>query len=268
MAELSKQLAAQPETTGEFLRLERERIRFNKVTQRSSEDSLSIPEWNVRRCGHLREDAVFPFEYALHLLGDIRGKTIVDLGCGNGLNAVILASRGARVVSIDISERNLEVTGKRAIADGFGDCVELLYADAADIPIAAGSADAVLAAAILRHADPIRTARQIRRVLKPGGVAVFQEPIAGSACLAAIKNFSLAERALTLAEVEAVCRAVGIAGRRRAFWLMTRLLRRLGAGTSSPPAKAAQRLDAIVLRRFPSISRFASLLVWEARKES
>ena len=263
---MSKELAAQRETTRESLRQGCERFWFNKATQRSSEDSLFIPEWNIRTCER-RDDTVFPLEYAFHLLGDVRGKTVVDLGCG-GVNAVILASRGARVISIDISERNLERAGKRAIAGASGDGVELLYSDAADIPIAASSADAVFAAAILRHVDPVRTARQIRRVLKPGGVAVFQEPIAGSSRLAAVKNFSLAERALTLADVEAVCRAVGIAGRRREFWLTTRLVCRLGAATSSPTAKAAQRLDAIVLRRFPSLSGFASPLVWEARKES
>ena len=70
------------------------------------------------------------------------------------------------------------------------------------------------------------------------------------------------------AEIQAVCRAVGFAGRHRAFWLTTRFVCSFGAGTFSMPAKAAQRLDALVLRSFPFVSRFASRLVWEARKES
>ena len=261
---MSKPWAAQPEISAEFLRPEREPVRLNKA-QRSSEDLLFVPEWNLKRYDRRGEDTTLPLEYAFHLLGDLRGKTVVDLGSGR-LNAGILASRGARVISIDISERNPGRTLNHGIARGEG--VDLLYSDAADIPIAAGSADAVFAAATLREVDPIRTARQIRRVLKPGGVAVFQEPITGSARIAAIKNCSFAERVLTLAEVEAVCRAVGVAGRRRAFWLTTRLVCGLGVATFSSTAKAAQRIDAIVLRYFPSLAGFASPLVWEARKES
>jgi SAM-dependent methyltransferase len=248
--EVSKQVAVQLETARKFLWQDGERLRFNKLPQCSLEHSLGTP-----------------LEYAFQLLGDIRGKTVVDLGCGDGLNTVILASLGARVLSVDISDQRLELTGKRAIANGLGDNVILLHSDASALPIDASSTDAVFAAAILHDVDPIRIARQIRRVLKPGGVAVFKEPIAGSPRLAAIKN-SIGKRALTLREVEGVCRAVGIAGRRRAFWLTTRFVCSLGASTFSPPAKAAQRLDAIVLRHFPFISKFASPLVWEARKES
>src|ERR1700719_193915 len=45
----------------------------------------------------------YPLEYAFHLLGDIRNKTVVDLGCGTGENMVPLAMRGANVIGIDIS---------------------------------------------------------------------------------------------------------------------------------------------------------------------
>jgi len=245
------------------------------VPRRSSENPLVVPEWSIRRNERRGEDTVFPIEYAFHLLGDVRGKTVVDLGCGDGQNTIILASLGARVLSVDISGKNLELTRQRAIANGVAGRVGLLHSDAGAIPIDAGSADAVLGAAILHHVDPIRAARQIRRVLKPGGVAVFQEAIFRPSSLAAMKKirpenegFGADERALTLAEIQAVCRAVGIAGRHRAFWLTTRFVCSFGAGTFSMPAKAAHRLDALVLRSFPFVSRFASRLVWEARKES
>jgi 2-polyprenyl-3-methyl-5-hydroxy-6-metoxy-1,4-benzoquinol methylase len=267
---VSKQFAVQPENkTGEFVWQERERTRF-KVTRRCSENPLVMPEWNIPRCERRGEDTVFPIEYAFHLLGDVRGKTVVDLGCGDGLNTIILASLGATVLSVDISVKSLELTRKRAIANGVAGRVALLHSDAAAIPIDAGTADAVFGAAILHHVDPIRAARQIRRVLKPGGVAVFQETIVRPSSLAAMKNgeFGPDERALTLAEIQAVCRAVGIAGRHRPFWLTTGFVCSFGAGTFSLPAKAAQRLDALVLRRFPFVSRFASRLVWEAHKES
>jgi 2-polyprenyl-3-methyl-5-hydroxy-6-metoxy-1,4-benzoquinol methylase len=272
---VSKRIAVETETTAGLLRAERERIHYNELAKRSSEASLIMPAWNIQRYDHPPEDTAFPLEYAFYLLGDLPGKTVVDLGCGEGLNTVILASLGARVLSVDISDESLELTGKRAVANGVADHVTLLHSDAAEMPVEASSADAVLCAAILHHVEPVETARRIRRVLKPGGVAVFEEPMAGPRALAAVKGFlplsegvTPDERPLTLQEVEAVCHAVGRAGRRRAFGLTTRLVCRVGARTFSPPARAAQRLDAIVLRHFPFISKFASPLVWEARKES
>ncbi|HPL30401.1 MAG TPA: class I SAM-dependent methyltransferase, partial [Anaerolineae bacterium] len=41
--------------------------------------------------------------YALSLLGDVRGCTVIDLGCGRGSNSVLLAQRGAYVIACDIS---------------------------------------------------------------------------------------------------------------------------------------------------------------------
>ena len=49
-------------------------------------------------------DTAYPLEYTHYVLGDIRGKRVLDLGCGCGKNAVCLVSRGAHVVAVDISE--------------------------------------------------------------------------------------------------------------------------------------------------------------------
>src|SRR5437763_7875096 len=48
-------------------------------------------------------ESVFPLEYAYALLGDVRGKRVLDLGCGSGENSFLLSRRGADVISVDLS---------------------------------------------------------------------------------------------------------------------------------------------------------------------
>ena len=256
---MSNVVAAELETTTEFLQHRPAEFRYSSF----SNASLVISQDNIRRYESPREDTILPLEYAFHLLGNLEGRRVVDLGCGDGVNTVILAALGAAVFSIDNSKESIALTAERAAANRVDRRVTLLHSDAIAIPIEAGVVDAVLCTGLLHHVDPIKTARQIRRVLKPGGVAVFDEAIAGPAPFA-----PESEDSLSLRKVDAVCRAVGMPGRRRQFWLATRFICRMGARTFSSAAKAAQRLDAAVLQRFPFTRKLASPLVWEARKES
>jgi SAM-dependent methyltransferase len=266
-------VAAEIESTTEFFQQKAQPFPYT----RPSDHSLIVAETDIRRYERPLEDTVFPLEYAFYLLGDVAGRTVIDLGSGDGINTVILASLGARVLSVDSSKDSLKLTGQRAAANRVDSRVTLLHSDAMAIPIEASTADAILCTALLHQVDPIQTARQIRRVLKPGGIAVFDEPIAGPVPFGAIKRlFPRPEdsadqpgfSSLNIQSVDAVCRAVGLRGRRREFWLTTRFISRMGAHTSSYAAKAAQRFDAVVLHRFPFTRRLASPLVWEARKES
>lgn len=52
-------------------------------------------------------------EYAFHLLGDVNGKTVLDLGCGTGINLIPLTKRGARTIGIDISPDLIRLAQKR-----------------------------------------------------------------------------------------------------------------------------------------------------------
>src|SRR5213594_3813015 len=78
------------------------------------DNSLIMPESEIGRYCRPPADTVFPLEYAFHLFGGIQGKTILDLGCGEGLNTIVLAGLGANVLSVDSSEKNLAATRRRA----------------------------------------------------------------------------------------------------------------------------------------------------------
>src|SRR5882672_3728635 len=136
-----------------------------------------MPESEIERYRRPSAETVFPLEYAFHLFGGIQGKTIVDLGCGEGLNTIILAGLGANVFSIDCSQKNLAATCRRAHANGVRENVTLLKSDRTTLPFGDNQADHVLCSSICQYTDPVATARQIRRLLRPGGTVVFNETV-------------------------------------------------------------------------------------------
>ena len=114
-------------------------------------------------------------------LGDVRGKAILDYGCGHGMAAVTLARAGARVTAFDLSPGYVAEAEQRAAVNGVS--VEFRVADAEHLPYADASFDAVWGNAILHHLDLHRAGAELHRVLKPGGVAVFCEPWGGNPLL-------------------------------------------------------------------------------------
>jgi SAM-dependent methyltransferase len=119
---------------------------------------------------------------ALAKLGDLRGKSALDYGCGHGMAAVVMARAGATVTAFDLSPGYVAEARARAAANGVR--VECLAADGEHLPFPEESFDAVWGNAILHHLDLGRAGRELFRVMKPGAVAVFCEPWGGNPLLA------------------------------------------------------------------------------------
>jgi SAM-dependent methyltransferase len=100
-------------------------------------------------------------------------RTVLDLGCGNGRHTVALAQRGFDVTGLDISRSGLRETRLWLAEEGI--TAQLLCADTRrSLPLQSGSFDAVLSTQVIHHAviAEVRVAiAEIRRVLRPGGVA-------------------------------------------------------------------------------------------------
>ena len=114
-------------------------------------------------------------------LGDLRGKQALDYGCGHGMAAVVLARAGAQVSAFDLSPGYVAEARERAQANGVP--LTCVAAAGESLPFAEASFDAVWGCAILHHLELDRAARELHRVLKPGGVAVFCEPWGGNPLL-------------------------------------------------------------------------------------
>jgi SAM-dependent methyltransferase len=109
------------------------------------------------------------------LLGNVTGKRVLDLGCGVGHSSALLALRGARVAAVDISERCVQITAERARVSGVAHLVQGQVMSAYALAFPDASFDLVHGQDILHHLDVHQAGHAIKRVLRPGGRAVFQE---------------------------------------------------------------------------------------------
>ncbi|MDG4831970.1 class I SAM-dependent methyltransferase [Solwaraspora sp. WMMD1047] len=107
------------------------------------------------------------------LLGELRGRRILELGCGAAAGARWLATEGARPVALDLSAGMLRHAARAATRSGVR--VPLVQADALALPFATGAFDLVATAfgAVPFVADSAAVMREVFRVLRPGGSWVF-----------------------------------------------------------------------------------------------
>lgn len=168
-----------------------ERIEIERSNAEASHQDvadLKADEIQIQRYLNPPADTVYYLEYAYHLLGDVRGRRVLDFGCGNGENTILLARRGADVFSMDISTESIKVAEKRLEANGVNNNVRFFTGSAHDIPLADESVDVVFGMAILHHLDLRLAAKEVFRVLKKGGRAIFQEPVRNSKFVWFVRN--------------------------------------------------------------------------------
>jgi SAM-dependent methyltransferase len=111
-------------------------------------------------------------EAELHVLGDVAGKDILELGCGAAQWSIALARLGARPVGIDLSERQLE-HARRLMAEAGLD-FPLIHGSAEHVPLPDASFDIVFCDhGAMTFADPYRTVPDAARLLRSGGLFAF-----------------------------------------------------------------------------------------------
>lgn len=104
------------------------------------------------------------------LLGEVRGLTVLDVGCGTGRHALRLAVGGARVQAVDFSEEMLA----RARTKPGAEAVTFQAHDLArPLPFADGSIDRIVCGLVLDHvADLALVFREMARVCRSNGAVV------------------------------------------------------------------------------------------------
>jgi SAM-dependent methyltransferase len=123
---------------------------------------------------------VFPREFYYHLLAPLRGKDVLEIAAGNGIDACIGAHNGANVHAYDISDASVQMIRRRARVNGVSQRVKLQVTGDFTAAFPGQRFDAVIGYAALHHIPLEGLAQQVYDRLKPGGVAVFAEPVINS----------------------------------------------------------------------------------------
>jgi SAM-dependent methyltransferase len=159
--------------------------------QRSAEEArklvvepLDLSE--IERYANPPSDTQYPLEYAFHLLGDVRGKTVLDFGCGRGENVVPLVLRGAHAIGLDVSPELIGLARQRLDNAGLKADLRVGSAYATDLPD--GSVDVIFSISLIHHLDIGQVTGEMLRILAKGGRAILKEPIRFSASYARLRN--------------------------------------------------------------------------------
>jgi SAM-dependent methyltransferase len=120
--------------------------------------------------GRFEEWAYRPIRWSLELtcaeLGDLTGKSVLDVGCGPGRYAVVAADRGAQVVGVDVSPAMLTLARRHARDQGLEDSCRFVEADF-DAYEPGATFDVVLMMSFLEYRpDPARDIKRLRALTR------------------------------------------------------------------------------------------------------
>ncbi len=164
--------------------------------------------------------------YVLARLNDLRGKRILDIGCGAGEAAVYFAQHGAAVTAMDLSGAFLNVV--RHVARKHEAPVTLAVGAGERLPFGDDSFDVVYGHGVLHHLELREAMHEVRRVLRPGGQAFFIEPLGYNPLIDIYRWMAgnmrtPSEQPLRFADIDQL-RAIFTRVDHREFWLTTQLV--------------------------------------------
>lgn len=204
----------------------------------------------LHRFYNLCRDARDEFERSV--FHGIRGRRVLEFGCGPGALALELAECGAQVTGIDISELAIERARDAARRRGLAERSEFRVMDAESLEFDPGTFDLVCGSGIIHHLDVEQAYVEIASVLKPNGRAVFLEPLGLNPLVNLVRLLtphfrSNDERPLRLRDMEEA-RACFSLVNASYHYLIAPAFALLPGPAGEPAVELVNRLDSILLR--------------------
>ncbi len=114
--------------------------------------------------------------YIIQTLGHLKGKTLLDIGCGLGEASIYFALKGARVTAIDISHAMIETAKK--LAKRYAVKIDTHQSSIEHLELSkAKQFDIIYVGNLFHHVNIDKALKQIRLYLKPNGILVCWEPV-------------------------------------------------------------------------------------------
>lgn len=205
---------------------------------------------------------------------DLRGAAVLDYGCGDGVFSQRLARLEARVVGIDISPKLIEQA--RLFASRMGmNCSspQFLVGDGQHTPFGDNSFDYVVGNGALHHLDLDKAYAEVARVLRPGGKAVFMEPMYHHPLLRLLRRLTprthtADEKPLSIDDMERAKRWFRRVSHREHFLfaVCAAPAHLLGKKFALSVIGKLDQFDQLVMRAQPPLRRFAWLSMLEMDK--
>jgi 2-polyprenyl-3-methyl-5-hydroxy-6-metoxy-1,4-benzoquinol methylase len=208
----------------------------NAIDVRRMNEACTAPEMRCIRAG----------------LGELRGRTLLDVGCGLGEASVYFALEGAEVTASDISAGMLDITRRLAAANGVA--VRTVLSASEDLGLdPAMRFDVIYTGNTLHHVDIDTTLDRLLPLLAPEGVFVSWDPLAYNPVINVYRMLATAvrtkdEHPLRLRDLRRI-RNRFVDSEMRYFWFSTLLI---------------FILMAVVQRRNPNKERYWKKVVEEA----
>lgn len=229
---------------------------------------IKIRDVDLTRYQNPPADTCYQLEYAFHLLGDVKGKLVVDLGCGSGEEVVPLRKRGAQVIGLDISPDLIAIAHERLRKYGID--AELRVASAYETGLPDESADVVFCMSILHHLQLDRAKNEICRILKPAGLFILKEPVRFSRTLRALRRLfpsqedvSEFEAPLDSNQLNSLTEGFQVIASRSFRTPLAALLMKVVESRNL--TKRILCIDAWILKHFPALAHFATVRVMALR---
>jgi SAM-dependent methyltransferase len=193
-------------------------------------------------------------------LGPLAGQEVVEYGCGLGKLTVLLARSGARVNAFDLSDASVEVARERARMCGVEDRITFSVAPGESLPYDDGSFDLAVGKAVIHHIDATAGARELARIMRPGGRAAFSEPLGTNPVVQLVrdhvpypeKHDRGADIPLRYIDIDAWMTPFA-SGDIRGIQLFSMIERGFGFGRKIP---VLRELDRLMLKRWPELWPF------------
>lgn len=137
---------------------------------------LAIAKHPVGTAGFFKDLDCYRFDKLRYLpqvvdFNGYRGKTILEAGCGIGIDLLRFAQGGAQVIGVDLAKTSIELAKKNFELNGVRG--EFLKMNGEALEFEDNSFDVVYAHGVLQYtASADKMARELHRVLKPGGEAI------------------------------------------------------------------------------------------------